>query len=112
MPAPRIPPSLIETYIESYEKKRDIERNASCDPAARYVWLAGVPTAAASGTELVWRHLGEETRLKVDATQGLSILDALARNTASASDSSALKALPRAVFRMLRHTGLAKISPL
>jgi hypothetical protein len=48
----------------------------------------------------------------VDAVQGLAILDALARNTASASDSSALKALPRAVFRVLRHTGLAKISPL
>lgn len=112
MPAPRIAPALIETYIDAYEKRRDIERNASCDPAARYVWLAGVPTAAASGTELVWRHLGEETRLKVDAAQGLAILDALARNTASTSDSSALKALPRAVFRVLRHNGLAKISPL
>lgn len=112
MPAPRIAPALIETYIDAYEKKRDIERNASCDPAARYVWLAGKPVLASSGTELVWRHLGEETRLKVDAPLGSAIVEALARNTASASDSSALKALPRAVFRVLRHNGLVKISPL
>ncbi|HKL87163.1 MAG TPA: radical SAM protein, partial [Treponemataceae bacterium] len=72
MPSPRIAKDLIESYIISYGKSRDKERNASFDANATYCWTASRPIKmrAESGdkTTFVWYYLGEEIIESFDST--------------------------------------------
>ena len=113
MPQPRIAGNLINTYIASYEKRRDNERNRPCDPEARYYWTGSIPVSA--GNALVWWHLGEEIRLELDAPILAAVRHALlpaSDSVAVTADTAALALLPRQVFRTLRANGLCLISPL
>lgn len=119
MPAPRIAPDLIESYIASYEKRRDHERNRPCDPEAVYYWTGSKPVEVSGGDgdpvsglelDLVWWHMGEEIRLTVAKSLAPELLSALI--SGSSADTTKLMKLPRAVFRSLRTHGLCKVSPL
>jgi hypothetical protein len=137
MPAPTVAKGLVDGYVAAYERKRDNERNRSCDPESRYWWVASRPIAAgpvgavdaasrgeASDATLVWWHLGEEISLEldqalcVDLFKGLGFRDAAASGTdgdfaselPGEADALALSRLPRAVFKRLRAHGLVKIS--
>lgn len=124
MPAPRVAKNLIETCISKYECSRDRERDAACDPAARYYWAGSDPLwvspASCSGApgagELVWWYLGEEVRLPAAREVADAVREALtgaaARVDAVVCDTASLGALPREAFTALRHHGLCRISPL
>jgi hypothetical protein len=109
MPAPGIPKNLIDSYIESYERFRDHERNRPCDAEARYYWAGSVPVRV--GGDLVWWYMGEEVRLAVPSGLEPGLLKALVPGQDPVyADSAALCALPGSLFRALRQRGLCRAS--
>jgi len=108
MPAPKIAPDLIDSYIAAYEKRRDHAWNASFDPKAAYRWIASTPISV--GGELVWWHLGEEVRLPVSPELVPAVLAATAGDPTAIN--TVLASLPRGIFKALRHHGLCRIHPL
>lgn len=100
MPPPKITGNLIDSYIATYEAKRDAEWNDPFDPSAEYWWIATQPVHSATG--LLWWHLGEEIALPCDDILAHDVL-------ASLIDRTLLADLPRKVFKNLRHHGLCRI---
>ncbi len=83
MPAPSVPPDMVDSYIAGYEKTRDAAFAAPPSGHDVYVWLGGVPVvvpARRKGTAVIfWTYMGESFSAETDRKEAETWARALKR---------------------------------
>lgn len=108
MPEPRIEGDLIDRYIATYETHRDAARTAPCNPAARYLWLAGEPVYLACEGEVLWWFRGGEIRVALAASKARELCAAL-NGSGRLIPGTRLSSLDPKLFTVLRSNGLVPV---